>query len=127
MAWLRRKRFPDGSAMSIPGRAYLCGVSCASAWLRGDLTLIAAVTDFAVYFVFLAINLTVILLRWRKPEWPRPFAVPGSVGRLPVIPILALLSVLVMICRLEGGAVWMGLGLSLIGLLMAVLPRSSRR
>jgi APA family basic amino acid/polyamine antiporter len=102
-------------------------VAAAGFALLGDLTLIAAVTDFAVYFVFLAINLTVILLRWKKPEWPRPFAVPGSVGRIPIVPILALLSVLAMICRLEGGAVWMGLGLSLVGLLLAVLPRRSRR
>ena len=112
----------------VPVRGVLCvGVAAAGFALLGDLTLIAAVTDFAVYFVFLAINLTVILLRWRKPGWPRPFVVPGSVGRLPVVPILALLSVLAMICQLEGGAVWMGLGLSLVGLLLAVLPRPSRR
>ena len=122
--WLRRVH----PGTRVPVRGVLCvGAAAAAFALLGDLTLIAAVTDFAVYFVFLAINLTVILLRWRKPTWPRPFVVPGTVGRLPVVPILALLSVLVMICRLEGGAVWMGLGLSLVGLLLAVLPRRSRR
>ena len=122
--WLRRVH----PGTRIPVRAVLCaGVAAAGFALLGNLTLIAAVTDFAVYFVFLAINLTVILLRWKKPAWPRPFAVPCSVGRLPVLPVLAIASVLVMVSRLERGAVWMGLGLSVIGLLAAFFPRAARR
>jgi basic amino acid/polyamine antiporter, APA family len=79
----------------VPVRGVLCaGVAAALFASLGDITLIAAVTDFAVYFVFVAINLTVILLRWKRPGLARPFAVPWSPGRLPVLPVLALVSVL---------------------------------
>lgn len=109
----------------VPVRGVLCvGVAAALFALVGDLTLIAAVTDFAVYFVFLAINLTVIVLRWKKPELPRPFAVPWSLARIPVLPALALVSVLIMISRLELRALWMGLGLPVIGLIVALLRRA---
>jgi basic amino acid/polyamine antiporter, APA family len=112
----------------VPVRGVLCaGVAAALFASLGDITLIAAVTDFAVYFVFVAINLTVILLRWKRPGLARPFAVPWSLGRLPVLPVLALVSVLVMTTRLELRAVWMGLGLPVIGLIVAVLSRSTRR
>ena len=112
----------------VPVRGVLCAGAAAALFASlGDLTLIAAVTDFAVYFVFVAINLTVILLRWKRPGLARPFAVPWSLGRLPVLPALALVSVLVMVTRLELRAVWMGLGLPVIGLIVAVLSRASRR
>jgi APA family basic amino acid/polyamine antiporter len=106
----------------VPVRGVLCAGAGAAVFASiGDLALIAAVTDFAVYFVFVAINLTVILLRWKRPKFPRPFAVPWSLGRIPMLPILALLSVLIMISRLDLRAIWMGLGLPMMGLLLAVL------
>ena len=95
--------------------------------LIGDLTLIAAVTDFAVYVVFLAVNATVILLRWTKPGLPRPFAVPWRVRGTPVLPVLGLVSVLVMLIQLEARAVWMGLAVCAAGVIAAFLLRSGRR
>ncbi len=76
--------------------------------LFGDPTLIAAVTGFAVYAVFLAVNATVILLRWTKPGIPRPFAVSWSVRGTPVLPVLGLASVVVKLIQVEAQAVWMG-------------------
>ena len=95
--------------------------------LLGDLTLIAAVTDFAVYVVFLAVDATVILLRWTKPDLPRPFAVPWSVRGTPVLPGLGLASVLVMLIQLEVRAVWMGLAVCAAGAIAAFLLRSGGR
>lgn len=81
----------------------------------GDLTLIASVTDFAVYVVFLAVNASVVLLRRRAPEAPRPFRVRGAIGWVPVIPVVATLATLVMIPQLSLrplllGAALVGLG-----------------
>ncbi len=81
----------------------------------GNLTLVASVTDFAVYVVFLAVNATVLLLRWRQPEVPRPFRVPGAIGWVPVIPILATVATLVMIPHLSTEALSLGVGLVLLG------------
>jgi basic amino acid/polyamine antiporter, APA family len=73
-----------------PVQATVVVAAAAAAFaVLGELALIAAVTDFAVYVVFLAVNGTVVALRRRRPDLPRPFAVPGSVGGVPVIPVSA--------------------------------------
>jgi APA family basic amino acid/polyamine antiporter len=95
--------------------------------LVGELALIAAVTDFAVYVVFLAVNGTVVALRRRRPDLPRPFAVPGSLGGVPVIPVLGILSVVVMLGYLDARAIALGTGLSAIGLLAGRLIRAPAR
>lgn len=82
----------------------------------GTFAIIAAITDFAVYVVFLAVNATVIALRWTQPARRRPFAVPGTIGRVPVLPILGLASVAVMMTQLEPLAIGLGAVLCAIGL-----------
>ena len=115
-------------ATRTPIRAIAVAVVVAGMFaLIGDLTLIAAVTDFAVYVVFLAVNAAVILLRWTKPDIPRPFAVPWSVRGTPVLPVLGLASVLVMLVQLEARAVWMGLAVCAAGVIAAFLLRSGGR
>ena len=95
--------------------------------LVGELALIAAVTDFAVYVVFLAVNGTVVALRRRRPDLPRPFAVPGSLGGIPVIPVLGILSVVMMLGYLDGRAIGLGTGLSAVGLMAGWLIRARAR
>ena len=65
----------------------------------GDLTLVASVTDFAVYLVFVAVNVAVIVLRFRQPHRRRPFRVPLSVGWVPLPTVAALL----VVCRDASG------------------------
>ena len=55
----------------------------------GNFTLIAAVTDFTVYVVFLAVNVTVIVLRRTRPQAPRRFRVPGCIAGVPVLLLFA--------------------------------------
>jgi len=90
----------------------------------GDLTLIAAVTDFAVYLVFLAVNGTVVVLRRRRPEMARPFEVPGTLAGVPVVPVLGIGSVVVMMAYLDPRAVALGTGLSVVGLFTGWLIRA---
>jgi APA family basic amino acid/polyamine antiporter len=59
----------------------------------GGLGLVASVTDFAVYSTFVAVNVSVIALRFRAPETERPFRMPWSIAQVPVTPVLALLTV----------------------------------
>jgi APA family basic amino acid/polyamine antiporter len=100
-----------------PRRAVATGVLVAAAFaLLGEFTVIAAVTDLAVYLVFVAVNATVIILRVRHPELRRPFRVPGAIGRVPVAPVLGLLSVLVMLTQLDTSAIALGSALCAIGL-----------
>ena len=94
--------------------------------LFGDFAVVAAVTDFAVYVVFLAVNGTVILLRRTRPELPRPFAVAGTVGGVPVLPVLGLGSVAFMMTQLEPLAIGLGVLLCATGLAAGWLMRAQR-
>lgn len=66
-----------------------------------DLSLIAQVTDAAVYLVFLVVNAAVIALRYRAPGTARPFRMPLSVGRFPVLAGLGFLVTAVMLTQLD--------------------------
>jgi APA family basic amino acid/polyamine antiporter len=117
-----RAALPARLARVHPGRrtpvhaVVVVAVAAAAFAVLGDLTLIAAVTDFAVYLVFLAVNATVVVLRRLRPELPRPFKVPGGPASVPVVPVLGVVSVVVMMAHLDVRAVALGAGLSAIGL-----------
>src|SRR6185503_1943081 len=84
------RRFAEVHARrGSPGRAIVAVALLSAAFAGlGDFAVIAAVTDFAVYVVFLAVNATVIVLRHTRPDIPRPFAVAGAVRATPVVPLL---------------------------------------
>lgn len=93
----------------------------------GDLKMIAGATDVAVYVVFLAVNAVVIILRIRRPDAARPFRVPGSIGRLPVIPVIATAVTLLMIPQLEVESLLLGAALIVVGSALALTARHGRR
>ena len=74
----------------------------------GDLSLVASVTDFSVYVVFVAVNVAVVLLRFWQPKRRRPFTIRGSIARVPVSPVLALVTIAVLIPSLEPAAIALG-------------------
>ncbi len=99
--------------------AVIASAAVAAAFaMLGDLRLIASTTDVAVYFVFIAVNLTVIILRVREPATERPFRSPLSVRRVPVLPILGIGATMLMMTGLERGS-WL-LGAVLVGAGVAV-------
>jgi len=102
-----------------PTRAITTVAIVAAAFaIFGDFTVIAAVTDFAVYVVFVAVNGTVVILRRTRPDLPRPFAVAWAIRGVPVLPLLGLGSVALMMTHPEPLAI--GLGLAACGLGLAV-------
>jgi APA family basic amino acid/polyamine antiporter len=54
-----------------------------------NITIVANVTNFSLLSTFVIINAAVVVLRYREPNVDRPFKVPGRLGRLPLIPVLA--------------------------------------
>jgi APA family basic amino acid/polyamine antiporter len=93
--------------------------------LLGDLTLVASVTDFAVYLVFLAVNATVIVLRFKQPAIKRPFSVPIRFGPVPVIPVVAIGAVLVLLTQLDATAAGLGVLLAGLGLIVHLILQAS--
>ena len=100
-------------------------VAAASA-IFGDFTVIAAVTDFAVYIVFVAVNGTVIILRRTRPDLPRPFAVAWTIRGIPVLPLLGLGSVALMMTHLAPPAIGLGIAACGLGLAVGWLVRAWR-
>ena len=99
----------------------------AASVLLGHIEVVASVTDFAVYLVFLAVNAIVVILRWHRPDQVRPFRVPVAIGRTPVLPLAAVAVVAVLLPGIDPAAALLGTVLVLVGLLLhAVIGRRER-
>lgn len=83
--------------------------------LTGRLALVAGATNFALFIGFAAACVSVVVLRFRVPDLPRLLKVPGSLGRLPVLPVAGVLLTVVLIFSLEGDVILAGCGLLLSG------------
>jgi len=67
----------------------------------GSLKLLAELSSFAALVAFFAVNVVLIVLRYRLPGHQRPFRVPLAVGRLPVLPVLAVASIVMLLIHFE--------------------------
>lgn len=97
----------------------------------GSLGFLAGLSSFAAVLAFLAVNLALIALRYRKPAHKRPFRVPFAIGKLPIIPLLAIGALGLLLVHFEkevyvAGA--MALVLAAVALaLRRLTPMSARR
>ncbi|MBI5332188.1 MAG: amino acid permease [Candidatus Aenigmarchaeota archaeon] len=82
--------------------------------LIGNLETVASLTDFAVFAVFMAVNATLITLRYKMPGAKRPFKTPLNIGRFPVLPLLGLIASFFMLLHLDIVIVFYGIGLILL-------------
>lgn len=92
--------------------------------LIGNIGLVASVTDFAVYAIFIAVNLSLIVLRFRAPDAPRTVRIPLSIGRVPVTPVLGTITVLVMMIYLDASAWVLGFAALAAGVGVWLIRRS---
>jgi APA family basic amino acid/polyamine antiporter len=72
-------------------------VVCLAFAAIGDIEEVARIATITIFTTFLFVNLALITLRYTDPERERPFRVPGSIGRMPVISVLAILFTLVLL------------------------------
>jgi amino acid transporter len=91
----------------------------------GDLKILAELSSLIALLAFLAVNLTLIVLRLRLPDHVRPFRIPINLGRIPMLPLLAIGSILVLLATFEL-AVYAVAGLIIALTCVAYLLRSSR-
>jgi basic amino acid/polyamine antiporter, APA family len=85
-----------------PWTAALLMFAMAAALLPvGSVKFLAQMSSFAALVAFLAVNVALIALRYRMPEHRRPFRVPFAVGRLPVLPVLALASIVLLLTHFD--------------------------
>ena len=99
-----------------PYVAAIAGLGVAGGFaMLGEIGLVASVTDFAVYAIFIAVNLSLIVLRFRAPDAARTFRSPFSIGRLPVTPIVGILTVILMMAYLDAWAWALGFAALAVG------------
>lgn len=84
-----------------------------------DISFVANVNNFTVFLTFIVINAALIRLRYRKPEVVRPFRVPFSLGRLPILPVLGVAVNVFMMLQLSWPVIALGAGLTVLGGLAA--------
>ncbi len=82
----------------------------------------AAVGFIAALLAFVTVNGSLIVLRFREPGRSRPFRVPLAIGRMPVLPVLALASAGLLLMHFEastylGGGIALALGFASYALL----------
>ncbi len=119
-------RIGRGAAPSAAAGVAFVGAACLA--LLNDIHLVASITDFAVFVIFLIVDFSLIALRFSRPDSPRTFKVPLSAGRLPLIPCVALVVTAVLLASLSLEAWLLGSAALLAGLLVwLVSDRLSRR
>ncbi|MFH1450464.1 MAG: APC family permease [archaeon] len=68
--------------------------------LSSNISLIAEMTNLAIFLTFISVNAALIFMRVKYPRLKRPFRVPGAIGKIPIIPVLGILTCLFMIFNL---------------------------
>jgi APA family basic amino acid/polyamine antiporter len=108
-----------------PWRAIIATTLIAVAFVfLGDIQLIANITSLGAFIMFAAVNLSLIWLRYKKPELERPFKVPLNIGKFPVIPALGVLSCCLMIFQFEWKLLVVGLIVLILGTMFYILRRN---
>ena len=67
----------------------------------GDVKILAELSSFSALLAFLAVNLAVIVLRYRLPKHRRPFRVPLNIGRMPLLPLAAIGSIILLLVHFD--------------------------
>jgi len=83
--------------------------------LLEDIAFVANVNNFTVFQTFIVINAALIVLRYKSPEKTRPFHVPISLGRMPLLPVLGILINAFMLLQLSWQVLSIGIGLTVLG------------
>ena len=93
----------------------------------GTVAVVASVSSFASLLAFTAVNTALVILRMRDPGHPRPFRVPLSIRRVPLLPIAGAGSALFLVVQLPPDVLAAGCVLVLCVIAVYVLVRLTRR
>lgn len=67
----------------------------------GSVQVLAELASLTGLLAFLAVNLALIVLRYRVPDQYRPFRVPLSIGRMPLLPVVAIASICLLMANFD--------------------------
>jgi len=93
----------------------------------GDIELVANITSLGVFITFALVNLSLIYLRYKKPNLQRPFKVPLNIKKFPVIPFLGLISCLLMLTQFDLFVLIFGVALLGIGVIVFTIYKKTTK
>ena len=99
----------------------VCGVLSLMIIFAGDIAFIANVTNFTLFLTFMVINAAVIVLRYHSPETTRPFRIPYSIGRLPLVPVAGIVFCIFLLGVQDLAVLTFGLVLTGIGVVLMII------
>ena len=85
----------------------------------GDIAFVANVANFTLFVTFFVINASMIVLRYKEPDVKRPFRVPFTIGRFPLLAFLGILFSVFMLLQLEANVILVGTALVVVGGLLS--------
>jgi APA family basic amino acid/polyamine antiporter len=112
LAWVHPGRQTPWIAIMV------CGALSVVLLFAGDIAFIANVTNFTLFVTFIGINAAVIALRYHSPGTARPFRVPGSLGKLPLLPVMGIFSCILLLGSQELTVLLFGAALTVAGILI---------
>jgi len=65
------------------------------------IKIVASVSSLGMLIVFIAVQTAMIVLRYTQPALKRSFFVPGSIGKLPVLPLIGIAITFVLLLQFE--------------------------
>jgi APA family basic amino acid/polyamine antiporter len=103
--------------LKTPWVATMVIIGCAMCFsFFRNLETVANLANFAVFTVFILVNSSLIYLRYTKPV-EEGFKVPFCIGKMPVIPLLGVVTAIFMIFNLTLDVFFMGIILIVLGML----------
>jgi len=101
-------------------------VISASFVLLRNIRFVAEITNFGTFVIFASVNLSAIWLRYRKPEWKRPFKTPVNIANIPIIPLLGFLSCGLMVTQFQIEAIAISVLIIAIGIVTQKILTKTR-
>ena len=115
LAWVHPGRRTPWTAIIV------CGALSVVLLFTGDIAFIANVTNFTLFITFIGINGSVIALRYHSPDAPRAFRIPGSFGRLPLLPVAGIIFCILLLASQEWTVLLLGTALTGVGIVLMLI------
>jgi len=81
----------------------------------GKIETLASITSLGAFITFAATNLSLVWLRYTRPDIKRPFKVPLSIGKFAVLPFVGAIICVFMIYQFSFTEMLIGLGILVLG------------
>jgi len=86
--------------------------------LTGNIKTFANMTNFTVFVTFILVNASVIWFRYKKPNIKKGFKTPINIGKLPLLPVLGIITCLFMLLNVGFDVLIYGFIIMLIGIVI---------